>query len=381
MPGAHRRRVEERPIAEVVPARSKAKVHPWVQFYRNRTTQRVFVVLVLAAVLGLQYRLVNMPVAELKDTQKFESASIKAGEDTVSFIDAKTEPGQFRFGYAQPADQKMIVDAYFDSAALSEETLQRFAALGIHAPSGPAHISYKTDAVQHTGCSTEFEVETVGRGSGRTEAQFFQDGPAPSNRHRSMGFKMAGLDSTIKIVSGGAFAASGQSPCRVTLQIGEWSQPSQGFLPIKLRVSEGSGFRFSWEATDIKPTGWPTEGGAIPLLWFGSQGLESFHAGGIEIRPSQPQGSPPANAGLIAICERKQSPFTVDYARLATNQLEIFAEGRGRTTENGKVISKTDVLGAISQYPLAALLLGAINMGLMNWARRVFFGSSKAQKS
>src|SRR5215831_5530630 len=116
---------------EVVREASRNALLRFVDFCRKPVQQRVFVLVVLGTAFAVQYRLVNMTVADVKDTQKLAPASINAIESSVGFLDPETEPGEFSFGYQQVSDQHMIVDAYFDKAALSEETLQNLAALGV----------------------------------------------------------------------------------------------------------------------------------------------------------------------------------------------------------------------------------------------------------
>jgi hypothetical protein len=353
-----------------------------MRFLRKPATQRALVVVVLAVALAVQYRLVNMPVSELKDTQKFTPAYINSAEDAVSFIDPETEPGQFSFRYEQLPGQRMIINAYFDHAALSAETLQQLANLGVHGPSGLNSISYLTNP-QGTGCSTNFAIETVRHnGEGTSEVQFFQAEQAPSERHRLIESRMSGLDSTVKIVSAGATNAGQLAQCGVSLQVGSWvAPPLPGFLTIKVEVPAGSSFRFRWEAADVKAAGWPTEGEVVSLLTFGSERLDGFRARGIEIRPLQANAGATKNTGLSARCADPQSPLKIDYVRLARNRLEISADGRGRATEDGKVISKTDFLARISQYPLLALLVGGIDAALVGWARRAFFGKSTSENA
>ncbi|HKF23651.1 MAG TPA: hypothetical protein VKE93_18900 [Candidatus Angelobacter sp.] len=378
MARAAQHRVKHRPAHEdPAQPRDVGQTSALVRFFRKPGAQRALVVLVLAVALAVQYRLVNIPVSELKDTQRFTPAYINAAEDSISFVDPETEPGQFSFRYEQAPGQPMIINAYFDNAVLSAETLKQLANLGVQAPSGPNSISYLTNP-QGTACSTNFAVETIRRnGKGASEVQFFQAEQAPSERHRLVESKIDGIDSTVRIVSAGATTAGQLAQCGVTLQVGNWKAPAlQGFLPITVEVPAGSSFRFRWEAADVKAAGWPTEGDVVSLLTFGNERLDGFHARGIEIRPLQANAGASKNTGLSARCADPQSPFKIDYVRLARNRLEISADGRGRATEDGKVISKTDFLARISQYPLLALLVGGIDAALVGWARRAFFGKS-----
>jgi hypothetical protein len=380
MQGTRQKRIQERPKLEVIRAKRNDSTQPRPGFYRTAATQRVVALLVFAIALGVQYRLVNAPVSQLADTHMFSPAIVRAAESVVSFIDPETDPGQFTFGYDQPAgsgQQKMIVDAYFEKASLSDETLRRLAALGVLAPSESAPISYVTDVPKSAGCSTGFQIEVPAGGNGTRAIQFSQSEAAPSDRHRLLEVKMVGADSTVTLKSGGSFAPDGMAQCHVDLRVGDWVQPNHGFLPVKLTVPASSGFRFRWEAADIKPAGWPSEGGAVSLLRFGSHRLERFHAGGIGILRAGTLDPFLTQSGLAVRSERRQFPLAVESLRIGTGKLELQVEGRGRTLQDGKLISRTDVLGAIMKYPLLALLLGATNAALVDWLRRVVFSSSK----
>jgi len=95
------------------------------EFYHRLKVQRSIVVMVLAVAAYLQYYLVNVPIADLSQTTKFSPATVKAAEQVVSFKNPETDAGSFELGFDQPAEsqkQRMVVDAYFDQASLSDET-------------------------------------------------------------------------------------------------------------------------------------------------------------------------------------------------------------------------------------------------------------------
>lgn len=343
---------------------------------RKPIAQRAIVLLVLGAVAVVEYYLVNVPVADVERTGRISPAQVKAADQAVSFLNPETEADRFSFTYVQAAEstkQRMLVDAYFDKASLSEDTLQRMSALGIHAPSGPAAISYLTTNVHNSSCSTMIQVDTLAASGGTRVVQFSQGEFLLSDRHRMIEVKMAGLDSTIVLSSRGSFTADTSSPCRIKLAVGGWEQLTQGFLDIKLRVPAGSSYRFRWEASEIQPSGWSVSGTPVSLLLFGSQPKQSFKATEVRIVPAQALPGRSGSSGLIAISEQKGNPLTVDSLLVGTDRLEVTASGRGRVFENGKVISKTNILEAIKQYPLISALLGMVDFALLDWARRKFF--------
>jgi hypothetical protein len=347
------------------------------RFYRSLTAQRAIVLLVLAAAVGLQYYLVNMPVADLSRAAQFNPAKVVAADQVVVFANPETEPGRFGFTYDQPGKERMLVDVYFDKALLSKETIQRLATLGVKAPSEPSAVGYLTSAVHSGTCSTAIQVDAVSTNEGTRTVQFSQSVKL-SERYRTLGVDMAGFDSTVTLTSQGAFDASNQSPCQAELYVGHWRKITAGFLPIKVHVLAGSDFRFQWEASDVQPQGFPTTGPANSLLTFGEAQRQSFHATEVRVLSAPP--SSPLHS-LVARSEHKNVPLTIGSFMVGSDQLQLSASGRGLLLQDGKVISTANLLEAISKYPLIAALFGAANIGLLNWAKRKFFPARARPKS
>jgi hypothetical protein len=373
--GARQRRMEQ-PAAAAAQRRVRTTAPPPEGFYSRLGTQRIIAVLVLAAAVGVQYYLVNMPVADLSQTTKFSPATVKATDQLVWFTSPETEAGRFTFIYDQPAEsqkQNMLVNAYFDKASLSQETVHKLAALGVQAPSDATSVSYVTSTTHNGVCSTTVQVEASS--SRETRVQFSQSEIAPTDRHRLLEVNIAGSDSTVLLSSGGPFSGNNASPCQVKLQAGSWEESTGGFVPIKIRVPSSSSFRFRWEASSIQPSGWPTRGPLLSLLTFGNTRRQSFHATAVQIVPAQAPASSSVHAGLVALSEAREMPLTVDSFVVGTDQLQFAASGKGRVVEDGKVLSTANLLDAINKYPLIAALFGAANLGLLNWAKRRFFPS------
>ncbi len=204
--------ITPQPQEATLPPTRVATTDTIMSLLRKPILQRAIVVLVLGSTAGLQYYLVNMPVGDVEQTERFRPAKVKAADQAVSFLNPETEAGEFSFTHVQAAEsnkQRMLVDAYFDKASLSEDTLQRLSALAIHPPSGPAAISYLTSNVHNSSCSTVIQVDTLAEGGDTRAVQFSQREFLTSDRHRKIEVKMAGLDSTVVLSSRGSFTADG----------------------------------------------------------------------------------------------------------------------------------------------------------------------------
>jgi hypothetical protein len=339
----------------------------------NGTMRRGIVVLVLAAAAGLQYYLVNVPVADLSRTTKFSPAKVMAADQVVSFVNPETDPGHFAFSYDQPAEsqgQRMLLSAYFDHGSLSDETVLQLAAIGVHAPAQADSISYLTHAERNGSCATSAHADASTNGGVTRSTEFTQKEVVSSDRYRLLELKTTGADTVVTLLSKGAFAANNLSACQVMLQVGNWQQGTGGFLPIKVRVPSGSSFRFRWEASEVQATGWPGSGPPRSLIEFGTSGRQSFSAAEARVISTQDANHASPNSGLFARSESAQAPLKIDAFRIGTDQLQFAASGRARVWEDGHVITTANLIDAINKYPLIAALFGGANLGLLNWAKK-----------
>jgi hypothetical protein len=374
MPEAGQDRAAELQPASVEP-RAPSPAHRPVDWFHTLNAQRALVLLVLAGAFAVQYRLVNLPIRELDQTNKFAPAVVSATDELALFSNPQTEPGRFSFAYDRPVESekpRMFVNVYFEKASLADETLHQFTGLGVHPPSGPHRISYVPD----TACNTAIRVETIGGSSTQPAVRFYQSEAAPSDRYRQLEVNMSGTDSLVTLSGGGSFQANRAGVCQVNLGADDWQQSTTGFLPIKVDVPAGSSLRIRWEDSAIHTADWPAAGLPKPLIEFGKANRQSFFADVIQVLPA---GNSVISAphSLVATGERKQEPLTVNAFQIGTDRLQFAATGRGQVVVDGKPLVRPDPLGWINKYPLLATIFLAANGGLCRWAWRRFFPRSK----
>jgi len=322
----------------------------------------------LTAAAAFEYYLVNIPVAEVGS--QFP-ATVRARAEIVAFDNpALADGGTFSFGYTPPTEaEKVLLDAYFDSARLSPQTLQAFHSFQVAAPSSTGSITYLTSTISHGACSTKLDVQPVG--SHLLSVQFSQTSGESLEGYRSLGASFDGTDAEVTLTSQGALQ-NVLSPCKVELSVGDWKQVTGGFLPIKIMVPAGAHFRFRWQNLNDKSSTWENKGAALPLVQFGSSASDEFNAEAIKISTLNPRSGTPNPPKLEARGEH-QSPLTVESFAINKNQLEMNASGKGRVLRDGKVVTKTNVLEALNQNPILSALFGAGNLALIGWAGRMFF--------
>ncbi len=343
--------------------------------WRSRLAGRVLAVVCLIAAATVEWKLVNLPSGEVGG--QFP-VSVRARDQIVTFGDPDSVTGApFSFAYAPPTEaEKVLLDAYFDNAQLSPQTLKAFESFQITAPSSPGVITYLTSGEGNAGCSTKLLVEPA---TGTLNSvEFSQSGSDITSGYRSLGTVFAGAGAMVTLTSQGALQG-GLSPCRIELSIGDWKQAMQGFLPITIEVPAGAAFRFHWQNLDEHSKTWRTRSAALPLLQFGPSGSDQFTAQSVAVSSLDPKSGAP-EAPSFEARGAKQSPLTVLSFGVNQNQLEINASGSGRVLKGGKLVSTTNFLETLNKNPILSALFGAGNLALIGWAGRMFFRPGRKKK-
>lgn len=344
--------------------------------WRSRLAGKVLALVCLLAAAAVEWKLVNLPSGEVSG--QFP-VNVRARDEVVTFGDPGSVTGApFSFSYAPPTEaEKVLLDAYFDNAQLSPQTLQAFKSFHISAPSSPGVAAYLTSGAGNAGCSTKLLVEPAA-GSLKS-VEFSQGGSDITSGYRSLGAVFGGAGAMVTLASQGALQG-GLSPCRIELSIGDWKQAMQGFLPITIQVPAEAHFRFHWQNLDEHASTWKTRSAALPLLQFGSTGSDEFTAQTIAISSLDPRTGAPKAPNFEAL-GAKPSALTVLSFGVNQNQLEINTSGSGRVLKGGKVVSTTNFLETLNKNPILSALFGAGNLALIGWAGRMFFPPRRKKKS
>lgn len=339
-------------------------------YWQTPLFRKVAAVLSLIAAAGIDYVLLNIPIGEVSG--EFP-AYVKARAEVVTVDNpGLLEGGPFSFEYRPRTEkEKILVDAYFDSAQLSEQTLHNLQSLQVSAPSNFGITTYLTSAIPHQGCTTKVEVKPV---SPPQSMQFSQTSTDSLQGYRSLGTRFQGADTEVTLTSQGAIQ-NVLSPCKVELSVGSWKQVTAGFFPITLRVPAGQLFRLRWQNQSEESNTWNDNSRPLKLVQFEPSATDDeFTADAIKISAIHPKGSSPPR--LEAQGERN-APLTIDSFAINTDQLEIKASGKGRVQRNGSTVTRTNFLETLNKNPVLSTLFTTANLALIGWAGRMFFGRKK----
>ncbi len=373
----HEPRQQRSRQAEEIPATPARATpgKPRLPIWRSRLAGKVLALVCLVAAAVVEWKLVNLPIGEVSG--QFP-ATVRARDEVVTFGDPGSVTGAaFSFQYAPPTEaEKVLVDAYFDNAQLSSQTLQTFKSFQISAPASPGVITYLTTGAGSAACSTKLQVGPAD--ANLKSVEFSQSGSDITSGYRSLGTSFGGTAAVVTLTSQGALQG-GISPCKVELSVGDWKQTTQGFLPIKIQVPAGAHFRFHWQNLDEHSNTWRTRSSALPLLEFGPSASDEFTAQTIAISSVNPKTGAPDPPDFQARAA-KQSPLTVLSFGVNQNQLEIKASGKGRVLKDGKFVT-ANFLETLNKNPILSALFGAGNLALIGWAGRMFFPPKRKKKS
>ena len=335
---------------------------------------KILSVAALISAVAVEWMLVNVPISEVG--AQFPPAIVRARDEIATFSRPAAVTGDaFLFEYAQGSEsEKILLDAFFDRAQLSDRTVADLKRLQVVAPTTPEVIAHLTSNAGTGSCATKLRVEPAdGQFSG---VELSQSGDAISSDYRALGVRVAGADALVTLTPQGGME-HGLSPCKVGLSVGDWKQATQGFFPIQIRVPAGELFRFHWRNLSEHSTTWKTHSSAIALLTFGASENGQFLADDIAIRSVNPKTGKPEDPPSLEARGRKNAPLTVSFFGINQNQLEITASGRGRALRHGSVL-RQNALETVNKYPIPSTLLGAGNLALIAWVKRAFWpGQSK----
>jgi hypothetical protein len=344
-------------------------------FRRTRLAKSILALACLVAAAITEWKLVNLPAGDVSG--QFPT-TVRARDEVVTFgSPGSVTGGPFSFEYAPPTEaEKVLVDAYFDNAQLSEPTLEAFKSFQVSAPSSAGVITYLTSGEGSASCSTKIQVEPGN--TNLKSVEFSQSGSDVTSGYRSLGASF-GAPVVVTLISQGALQ-NGLSPCRIELSVGDWKQPTQGFMPIKIEVAPEAPFRLHWQNLDERSSTWKVKSSALPLLEFGPSGSDEFTAQTIAISTVNPRTGA-SDAPAFEARGAKQSPLTVLSFGINQNQLEINASGKGRVLKHGKVVSTVNLLDTLNKNPILSALFGAGNLALIGWAGRMLFPRTRKKKA
>src|ERR1700751_1379306 len=126
--------------------------------WRSGLSGKLFALVCLTVAVAVEWKLVNLPAGEVSG--QFPT-TVRARNEIITFTDpGSVTGGTFSFMYAPPTEaERVLLDAYFDNAQLSSQTLQALKSFQISAPMSPGVITYLTSGSGNAACATELQGE------------------------------------------------------------------------------------------------------------------------------------------------------------------------------------------------------------------------------
>jgi hypothetical protein len=335
-----------------------------VQWMRSPLGQRLLSVLSLVVVGVVQWKAVNVDSGPFK-----EPITVPAHTEVITFSSPEaSDNGPFSFGYTPASiSKRVLLEGYFENSELSPKTVQKFQVFDVSAPASRGLISYVTTGEGSSACATQVSVKPDA--DHPSSVSFSQSADHPAFGYRSLGVTFEQTGATVTLTSQGG--EGGLSTCKVDLKVGEWEQTTQGDFSIEIAVPAGSQFRIHWNDLADESDDFTKQLPGQRLLDFGSNGTDAFTAKGVSVTTVGPDGRS-ANTPTFQAEASKGTTIALEAFRINSTQLEMTVDGNGVLTKDGKVVSSTNVLAAITKYPLLAAGFGALNIALINWVRRAF---------
>jgi len=363
-------------------------------YLRKRWVRALLGIAAFVAVVYLQYKLADWPVAVgLADTGKFAPVTLRLGQEEL-IIEGPVVNSPEGVLLAHSGEPNEIVDIRFDRARLDKETLDLLAEQGSNPPTAPGEIKFSPQeldtptAVGDDPCRTFVTVGWAKPDSPPAELKFFQLETPGLDRFRYLEMQVTGGELLVNILpkSGesdddGAEEGAG---CRNLLRAGDMEE-TLGEVGVGAIAVSGSTFRWHFR---------PRMRGVY--LWSGADGLfQPFILGQPQV--SATNAPPPLQARAVRIrslevgrsgaaaqpellsaqSEDGGPLLSLSVLKVGSDQLQLNVSGNGWVRINGveRSVNLFERLNNLS--PLGALLFAALNGALFEGIRRFIFGKLK----
>lgn len=361
-------------------------------YWRKRFVRILVAALVLAGAIFFQYRLTEffpLPVEVEKSTPPYSPATAALREELIvdhpSWQPVADQPADARTTlFGRNAKDSVLVDAHFEAARLHDDMIELLRSDPDQKlpPEGPQPISYvseqeKTAPAPHENqepCRTFIWVIPADAARLPTELHFFQLGLG-SDRHLTIEMKAVGADLVVRVLTRNSAPNSAgkiQGPgCTKAVSVGDWDYPPFSWArPMDIVVPAGTRFEFSFVFPEKTP--WPAESGYEPfeleVAPLRARTVRKFAQGATS-------GVPLFEAGSVAGAE----PLVLKHLFIRSDEVKLNFSGKAIVRENGKYVATFDPWEFAKNKPLLLLLLTVFNAALLEWVRRVAFGSKRAQ--
>jgi hypothetical protein len=332
--------------------------------------------LVLGLTAAFNYYLAHVPVP----VQVPQEVTAQADHESLVVDNPYLNPNDELLWHSGRRGEAL--DAYFDDAVFSSETLALFHSLGAKPPQLRGPISYITKSSgnnRNDTCRTSVRARLVGRSGNSTRLTVFQQQLDDTDRHRYLGMKASNIELAIELNTIGPTSEHDPTgSCALALSAGEWTQGLGSSIPITIVVSADSAFRFHFESLIASDSPW---GGSEDMFepFRLSTGGNHLTAEGLHVDAWPPSPAQyPASSRLNIQAVGANSPIRLDHLKVAPGQLQVMPQGKAWVIENGRKTT-TDFQHRVADNEILAGLLAALNTWLLHWCWRQFSNLTKRQ--
>jgi hypothetical protein len=358
-------------------------------YWRKRFVRILAAALVLAAAIFFQYRLTEffpLPVEVERSTPPYSPARAALREELIvdhpSWQPAAGQSADSQtMLFAGNAKDSVSVDAHFGAARLHDDMIELLRSDPDQKqlpPEGLQPISYVSvdeETAPHENeepCRTLVSVIPADAARLPTELHFLQL-KLGSDRNLTLEMEAVEADLVVQVETRNSTPNSAgkiQGPgCTKALSVGDWDYPPfSTALMISIVVPAGTRFGFSFVFPE--ETSWSAENGYEPFE------LEAAPLSARTVRKfaqGATSGVPLFEAGSVTGAE----PLLLKHLFIRSDEVKLNFSGKAIVRENGKYVATFDPWEFAKKNQLLLAILTILNAALLEWLRRVAFGSKK----
>lgn len=349
--------------------------------YRERWWVRAATLaLLLAAVVSLESylirKLTNIPLpVNVEGAKGFAPASAKFKQELLIEKPDITLSTGLLLSYSGNPNE--VVDIHFESAQLTDETIELFRAWGVEGITlaGLQKIGYLEGEAssqppgEKERCRTSLTVKLPSGSKPPTKISFFQPFSPGSDRQQLLAM-MTDVELVLSLDTKPPPDNPDAPGCEKQLQIGEQEELTiTGALALEFKVSAGSMFYFTFKPSDTKSVARGKDGFIEPFKF----GDEPFRAQGVSINPLTTDDKPAPSSSPIdsARSLEGQPHLIIGNLLVGSEELRLKVSGEGVVKTEGQYAG--NLLEHAGKQPILATLIGMITGAFVAWWLRLVY--------
>lgn len=345
----------------------------------------------LLAVIVLQYFLANLPFEiDIADpSYKATPAIAKANLEELVIEDPAFDANRVLFSRASSNE---FVNAHFDKAQLSGETLRQYQEKSPPAPSDPQTIDLSTENVlqrlndeRARRGQPPLPAAPAGKCRSEVTAELAPTATPPKRIHMYLPEESNATRDIYMVVDAALLITLDFSPevqegrlnpwvpgCGKYFKVGEWEWHVATSDSFELLIAPNSILHFTFLRT--ADSSWKNAADPLEAFVLGSKPLRAKMVSVDTLKLGQPPADPTPSPPRFRATAAKGQLLNLERVEASAGDVRLPITGKGWVQREGNYVTE-DIFDRLKKYRLISLLLGMVDLALLGWFLKIVKGA------